>query len=398
MDEYITDSDKFISIITKYHDVFVDQSTFAQRTGISKQTVNNWYKRKTKIINAQARIKISEMFGLQHTIWQDKFTNEIYFINDLPKYKKITKEIDPAEAKAVRLDMKMLGETQNATASEKDTLRRLTAQPHIELDRIDISASTPEFLFELSKMLKENNQVPDALTVIDAILQSKSTFGYVHHNELEHIRAVLLSHKMVGKWDEAIDTLRLLYSASQYHLVEPEIITLMASNYKRKALYLDDGFSLRTKSEVDMWLLSNAYTLYCDAYDLKPKHSRYYDAVNMAYLAKMIGDLDPDSDTSLDIINLYNTLTASWRPADDNWWEVSSEAEILMLSGRVELAISQIDLFLESGYHIDRFDIEATLRQLELYLHFVDDEDGAKFYEYLNQTWQYIREGRDGKQ
>jgi len=57
------------------------------------------------------------------------------------------------------------------------------------------------------------------------------------------------------------------------------------------------------------------------------------------------------------------------------------------LLGKTDLAISKINDFLGFEYNANnKFNIESTLRQLEMYLHFVDDANGREFYEYLVES------------
>ena len=50
--------------------------------------------------------------------------------------------------------------------------------------------------------------------------------------------------------------------------------------------------------------------------------------------------------------------------------------------GDIDIAISDIDYFLET-YRVTPSQIDATLRQLKLYIHFTQEKNAIQFYQYL---------------
>ncbi len=84
----------------------------------------------------------------------------------------------------------------------------------------------------------------------------------------------------------------------------------------------------------------------------------------------------------VDIETLYRDLNRVWRKDISNWWEVSSNAEFLMLLGEVDLALSFIYDFLEN-YEVKPFEIDATFRQLNLYIKYTDDRNAKEFLDNL---------------
>ncbi len=391
MSDHLTDTEKFHIMAMEYGEIFHDQAHFASKINASKQSLSLWYRRIGATINTLARIKICDAFNLQHTVWTDVFDDEINFRHSLPEYKKVSKPISIEEEQQRQLDIKIIGKGKKLTADEEDMLAKLATGSSLELSSIELENKSPIFLFELSKLFKDKNKIAEALEIIGILQSGNSTFRYTFHNEIEHFKAVLLSHDQMQRWDEAIDILRLLYSASRYHFVEPEIITLMASNYKRKALSKSNGDGWRDSDDVDVDLLATAFSLYGDAYKLKSKESRYYDAVNMTYLINIINTIEPSEDESLTASNLHSELTTEWRVDDESWWEVSSDAEMLMMSGKVDVSISKLNDFFEFNQDIDNFEIETTLRQLEMYLHCVDDANAKTFTKHLRKSWSYLK-------
>ena len=91
----------------------------------------------------------------------------------------------------------------------------------------------------------------------------------------------------------------------------------------------------------------------------------------------------------MELKELYQELMGQWRVDKSNWWEVSSQAEFLMLLGDVDLAIFKITEFLEE-HTIEKFNIETTLRQLDMYLHYTQDTHAQSFHDYLHESWGYI--------
>lgn len=249
-----------------------------------------------------------------------------------------------------------------------------------EIDNLLKKESIP-FMFTLAKRLTSKNQVKEALKIFEWIESQDDSFKYTHKNKLQHQKAILLSHDTIKDWDGAIDILRSLYHASHYHLEEPEILTLLASNHKRKALD-----SAKSRDEVDMNLLTSALCLYEDSYNLKPDNKKYYDAINLAYLYNIVDAIEMEHADKSEIEMLYQNLLKVWNINTSNWWEVCSNAEFLMLLGQVDLAIEKIDEFLTTSQDtvINPFPL---FRQLRLYIRFTDDEGAKRFLGELMKRW-----------
>ncbi len=394
-EDMLTQQEKFAIMTIVFNDIYVHYEVFAQKLGVGATTINNWERRHGKNIQQPTvKAKICELFSLQPTVWTDEFENEIEFENALPTYHKIKrKDGDEDIISDIILDTK-----NKLTAQEEDLIVELSQQNAIVYPIDDIEKKTPIFLFELTQLLKSKNQIRDALNLLDVIRSNPSSFRYTYHNKIEHLKAILLSHSQLKKYDEAIEILTLLYSASQYHLQEPEVLTLLASNYKRKALSdPSNNNEWIDKKLIDAELLTKAITIYYESYGNKEDKEKYYDAINLAYLLKIADSLELELDEleekigAIEVERLYKELSLHWRVDDRKWWEVSSDAEFLMLLGKTDLAISKINDFLEFKYDPkNTFNIEATLRQLEMYLHFVDESNAKKFYEYLVESLKCI--------
>jgi transcriptional regulator with XRE-family HTH domain len=389
LDSKLTDSEKFVIIMQKYSNEYSTQKSLAKEMNISKQSISYWKKNNKKeySIHIRNRNKICSKFRLKDTIWIDSFYDGVNFSECLDEYKIV-------EKKTVKKDNiirdSILSISQKVTTQEKQLLDRVAKKRTISIVEHTIKDKTMFFLFELAKLLKGKNQIGDALKILDTIQNDSSSFKYIFQNQIQHLKAILLSHDTIQDWDGAIHILRMLYSASHYHLQEPEIITLTASNYKRKALYsINDEEKWRDKNSIDMSLLSSALILYREAFEAKENEIRYYDAINFAYLHNIIDSIQRGYIDSIEIKNLYTKLSKEWSIDESNWWEVSSNAEFLMLIGQVDLAISNINDFFDN-YPVNKFEIETTLRQLEMYISFTDDKNGKDFCGYLKESWGYI--------
>jgi hypothetical protein len=78
------------------------------------------------------------------------------------------------------------------------------------------------------------------------------------------------------------------------------------------------------------------------------------------------------------------------RVKNSKWWEIISNAEFLMLLGKTDIAILKVNEFLEFEEITSTFDMTTTLRQLKLYIHFTQDRNAIKFYEYLKTSWEIL--------
>ena len=386
MTDALTDTNKFSIIVRMYASIYEGYEKFSEKITASRATIHNWEQCNTKTINGKAKSEICDIFNLQYTIWTDKFYDEINFEHSIQDYHKINKVVTINDEEVIA--KKIVGEVKSISRDEATLLENLSQNKTIIVSTIELTNRTPIFLFEFAQLLKNKKQIKEALFILQLIDKTQGIYKYTYHNNIQHLKAILLSDDVLKKWDEAIHILRLLYSSSHYHLQEPEIITLMASNFKRKALSHKEEWI--DKEHIDKELLFRAFSLYRDAYKIKDTKSRYYDAINIAYLNNIIDAIEPEFTEKQVIKELYKDLTREWKPEASTWWEVSSNAEFLMLIDKPKIAISEIEFFLESE-KIEPFYIESTLRQLKMYLHFVDDENAKVFYDYLMKSWETLK-------
>ena len=167
------------------------------------------------------------------------------------------------------------------------------------------------------------------------------------------------------------------------HFEKPEILTLLASNYKRKALYHPNG-TLNYKEQVDINLLQQANDLYEDAYNLS-KDDKYYHAINRAYMMLIIDAIEGTNEKNKiqrEIATMYNELLKNGFPSNKkDWWQVITQIEFLLLMQRDSEAFDVFESY--NSTSSKAFDIETTIRQLELYSHFSGDGMGLDFINVL---------------
>ncbi len=354
-DYNLSDTKKFTIMVKTFPTLFENEKVFATKIFVSHSSVNHWINCKTKKIKATAKSEICNIFGLVYSVWEDSFAREEDFESELINYKKVQRK--------------------------RNLIERHIMKP--------IENQQPLFLLEQAKEYKEQNRIKEALELLEQIERDDSSFKYKHHNEIAHLKAILLSDDTIQDWDEAIHLLRNLYFSANYHLQEPEIVTLIASNYKRKALFHPTTKRYKEREDVDMDLIASALILYHEAYEEKDSQAKYYDALNYAYLYNISNSIESKKIDFNRIQELYSEFSKQWRVDECNWWEVISRAEFLMLLGNTNRAISSIDYFLET-HSVTPSQIGATFRQLELYVHFTQDNNAIEFYQYLKESWSYI--------
>jgi tetratricopeptide (TPR) repeat protein len=362
----LKDSEKFRVMIKVYKNLFIDKEYFAKKIGVGRSTLFYWLQKERASFNTKSKTKICKGFKLIDRVWSDRFTTEYEFENSLSEYEKI---------EATKFKRDITKHTLIKLNNIKGNSMKLENLSKDEIDKLfqsKLKQKSAIFMFEFAQKLKSEKQIKEALEVLKWIDERENTFKYTHENRIRHLKAILLSHDSIKDYDGAIHILRSLYHSSHYHLQEPEILTLLASNYKRKAL------NCNSKEEIDMELITSALCLYEDAYELKPDNAKYYDAVNLAYLYNIVDAIEIEYANRQEIESLYRELLRVWRIDKNSWWEVCSDAEMLMLLGKVDLAILKISDFLES-YHVEPFEIDTTIRQIKFYIHLTRDKNAKKF-------------------
>ncbi|QOR61223.1 TRAFs-binding domain-containing protein [Sulfurovum sp. ST-21] len=392
----MTDIQKFQCMVSKYRDKYEHYEIFAEKIGASRAAVNNWENGAGNKLQTKNRTKICEGFGLRYDVWTEHYYTEQEFMKHLDTY--LLDQDTPVweEKEKVFFDdiIKM-------SPAEEEQIKILDTQDPVSLPG-NIEGYSPDFMMALIRLLKDNNQIEDALRITDVLLASNTLYKAKHYNLIQHLKAVLLSSERVRDWDGALDILNILYFSAGYHMEEPEVLTLIASNYKRKALYSEKGtLNPPDVRYIDMDLLGKAQASYRESYGLK-KEERYYDAINIAYLIGIINALETDSeqtDTRSEIKALYEEVHKSgWKTNEDDWWEVATEIEFLVLMDKMHDAIGKLNDYLDwNEKSLKKFDMGTTIRQLELYIHFTGDNSAKEFLDYMKECQEAIGTNSEGE-
>jgi len=391
----VTDAQKFQCMIRKYRDIYEHYEAFAKKIGANRSTVNKWEIGQGDKFQKTSRAKICHGFNLKYEVWEEPILTEQDFMRRLDTFLEEKEPEDYWEKKE-----KVFFEDIIKVSPEEETKIRdiFSKQNPISIPG-NLEQYSPSFMLALAELLKNNNQIEDALRVVETLLLSNTLYKAKHYNEIQHLKAILLSSDKIRDWDSAINILNLLYFSARYHLEDPEILTLIASNYKRKALYNERGKLNPSDSQyVDMDLLGKALVSYKEAYKLKEKE-KYYDAINIAYLIGILNALEEneeEQDFKTEVKALREVLHENgWRVNEDNWWEVATEIEFLVLMGRVNDAMNKLNEYLTwNEKELKKFDIETTIRQMELYVHFTDDEHVKEFLSEIKENWEAMQKYR----
>jgi len=388
----MTDIQKFQCMIQKYRDVYEHYEVFADKINVSRASVNNWENSKSNKFQTKTRTKICDGFGLKFEVWEENYNSEKQFIKQLDTYLLVTSTYSVWEENTFGENIIHMSD------NEKKSIEKFSKQTLISISG-NIEQYSAGFMLALTELLRNKGQIEDALNTLEILLVSDTLYKVRHYNKIQHLKAILLSSDNIGDWNGAIEILNLLYFSAKYHLENPEILTLLASNYKRKALYDEKGgLYPRDSLDINMDLLGRALVSYQESYRLK-EQDKYYDAINIAYLKAILSALEEDKeeiDERSEIMALHKELhNNGWKINNDNWWEVSVEIEFFVLEGNVDYAIAKLNEYLDFNTDLNRFDIETTIRQLELYVHFTDDKKVKTFLNEIQENWEGVQSTRN---
>ena len=283
----MTDIEKFQCMIQKYRNVYEHYESFADKINASKASVNNWENGVGSKFQTRTRAKVCDGFELKFEVWEDNYNSEQHFIKQLDTYLLVKSTYSVWEKNTFGENIISMSD------DEKKSIEKFSKQTLISISG-NIEQCSADFMLALIELFRDKGQIEDALKVLEILLASDTLYKVRHYNKIQHLKAILLSSDKIGDWGGAIEILNLLYFSAKYHLENPEILTLLASNYKRKALYDKKGSLYpRGSSDINMNLLGRALVSYQESYSLK-EQDKYYDAVNIAYLKAILSALEED--------------------------------------------------------------------------------------------------------
>jgi len=375
----MTDTKKFLIMTQEFEDIYINAQSFSKKIGKNKSSVYNWLNGETSKIQGVAKAKIIEIFEFPHDIWMKEFNRDESFRNYLKTLKTDNQD---------NFDDLFFEKLAEITTKEREILMKELEE---NIDWKQIKSSTPSFMFEYAEKLQKQDKAEEALEVLNILENNSSSYKIIHANQIDKLKAILLSNDKIQDWDGAITILKRLYHNGKHTTNDPEITTLIASNYKRKAFYSGNNKSLLPKEEIDLNLLIASIAIHKKAYNGKDSQDKYYDAINMAYLYNILNAIEIEDTDRIEINQLYSELLRVWKINNNDWWATISNAEFLMLLGKINLAISEVEDFIKNNPNkLTPSDLNPTLRQLEIYIHFTQDKNAIEFHEFLSYCLEEV--------
>ena len=377
-------------IIDYFKPQFKSEKDLLEQCGLKYRATKNWKylddeerrqklgDRKDSTVHSDKRNILRDFFKLKESIW----TCEVHSVEEL-------KKVFNSHREGIDFDEFIHIDEFQITKSEEELLNDFQNNK-VELSKEDYKEHSFEFLFRVANLLLKNNDAKGALDIIEYIENSDSDFKYIYQREINHFKALCFSHSSIKDWDSAIHLLRQMYF-DKSHIDNIETLTLLASNYKRKALSSKTNNNEWCKvEEIDEAMLLESMRLYHRIYTQRVT-DKYYDGINLYYLAKIAEAIDiwHDKETDKKIYDEVVKDVKNFIPDQNNWWEVITKVEFLMLNGDSEAAISDIYMIFDN-LDVKPFEIDATIRQIEMYTHFVDDESAKKVLDVLYQAKESI--------
>jgi len=343
-------------------------------------------------INKNNRKKFEDFFNIKHEFWIAHFTGIDDIRNNLKTYINNIQEETDTLKKHNKLETFLHKPIEyKLSLAEEQILEDLKQQKKI--GDVNLSEKSPHFIFLLSKLLKSKDQAKKAIDTLQFLNTMDTNYKRKKENYLKihKILAECYSHKDINEWDKAIDILLHLYEL--YGDEEPEIMTLLGANHKRKALSNQKTGEWYDIDNVDYNLLYYSVRMYEKAMLLK-NNEQYYEAINILYYDKILEKLESKiftEDEEVDEILNQTTFQKALKILQNyefdttNPWEAFTYAEYKIFEGYPDVAISIFNDFFEQG-NTHSFDISTTIRQMEMYTHFTDDKNFKKVVEYLKSV------------
>jgi tetratricopeptide (TPR) repeat protein len=214
------------------------------------------------------------------------------------------------------------------------------------------------YLFEIAKIYKEFGLYGNSLQVIHKIKNKTQNIDnlnltlFKYKKELMKLESNCLTR--LGKYEDASN---LIYGAWQLGNKDSDTLSMLAAQYKRRALTNDNN--IVDKNKINTALLNRALNLYIEAFRLNIED--YYPAVNIAYLYKIIGGENEGKGNKF-----AQYIIDTWGDKVNNWWLSSSILECEIIIGDFENLDKRFEESINK-YSPTNFDKQSTLAQIELY-------------------------------
>ncbi|MFA5454957.1 MAG: adenylate/guanylate cyclase domain-containing protein [Sulfurimonas sp.] len=267
---------------------------------------------------------------------------------------------------------KMLPEAEAISKDEIETLKYLANSPSIELFKKNLDLDklisdeviNENYLLKNANLCKNFGLYEEALQIINKIKkQTRDIDGidvvlYKYQKEVMKTETNCLTR--LGKYDEASN---LIYGVWQLNNKDSDTLSMLAAQYKRRALYTEKNILL-DKENINSDLLKRALSLYIEAFRLDIED--YYPAINIAYLYKIIGGIEEGKG-----IKFANYISSTWKhEKSKDWWIDSTLLECEIISSDffdLDKNFNEIIELHKPNY----FQKKSTYTQIELYSHLV---------------------------
>ena len=290
-----------------------------------------------------------------------------------------------------RLDLaSALPEPPKPTEREIVTLRRLKRTPTRQMvrERADAVMSTPndavtgDYLLDMAKHCKSAGLYPEALVLLERIekytieADDVQITPYLNDPRVWKLKANVLTR--LGMYPEAANHVYWLW---RQHPGDSDVLSMLAANYKRRALFggnLDESVDKLSRDSIDRRLLTRARNLYLEAFRLNIDD--YYPAINAAYLYKMLGGKEVGQGNKL-----ATHIRVVWgKDKGRDWWTDATLAEAELVLGDYDAANSELKDAIAT-HEPNIFELQSTLLQIRIHAALVDEDDESREIDELLQ-------------
>jgi len=160
----------------------------------------------------------------------------------------------------------------------------------------------------------------------------------------------------LGKYEEASN---LIYGVFQLENKDSDTLSMLAAQYKRRALFNNEDKLLEYEN-INSELLERSLSLYIEAFRLNIED--YYPAINIAYLYKIMGGMNEGKGIKF---AEYIKSTWDWDKGND-WWIDTTLLECEIIIKDYENLDKEFQLLIEK-HSPNYFEKKSTYIQLEIY-------------------------------
>jgi len=198
-------------------------------------------------------------------------------------------------------------------------------------------------------------------------------YPYKHRQDVLKLKANCLTR--LGHYEKAAD---IVYSLWQQGMKDSDTLSMLAAQYKRRALVDQDDTIL--VGTVNKELLLRAKDLYLEAF--RRNIEDYYPAINAAYLYRFLGGSEGETG-----IKLARYVMNSWHSQEgENWWLDSTLAESQILQDSLDEACETFVRALER-HRPDSFERSSVIAQISTYATLLGKENElAAIIDLLSQS------------